>query len=639
MVFEPEEAVGWIWHRWVGDAASYPRYPKAAVSLAEMQRMLAVLFRALGGDKGVRLVAAASVSYGHRLGFRQKIGVGRERLARPALDGETLQLPPAIDCFPDRADNRLLYEWLVAWLAHAGPPPPRPADPLQADIARLRHAAATTARTLRQWPGLREAYARLTISIDARRPRRARGAWEQRIEDAVAYVLTGVGGTFPAFNPAVPQDVLDETVPLSRFAAPPGYRPFLPVPLWGEVRNSAQSSGFQKAGATESAAGVPADAKRRRAERRKYRNRRDEPFALTRFEQMLASAELVDLDRNVEDDDPDSARHAAEELDELAIREHERRASAALRLDLDLAPPEADATPLRAELTYPEWDHRRGVYHKDYCRVFAEPVAEEGEDWVPDDQALRRIRQVRRHFEAFRPRRQINPAQQDGDELDLSALVQARADLRAGNAASDRIYVQPRNVARDLAVAVLVDVSLSTEGAIDNRRVLDVEKEVLMALTLGLRACGDAHAVFTFTSRKRGWVNVRTVKDFSDMLDARTARRIGALRPGSYTRMGAAIRHVASRLETQPKQHRLLLLLTDGKPNDIDHYEGRYAVEDTRMAIRETRRRGTKVFGITVDEHAREYFPYIFGRGAYAIFPHVSRLTAALPAIYRQLAA
>jgi nitric oxide reductase NorD protein len=80
-----------------------------------------------------------------------------------------------------------------------------------------------------------------------------------------------------------------------------------------------------------------------------------------------------------------------------------------------------------------------------------------------------------------------------------------------------------------------------------------------------------------------------------------------------------------------------LVVITDGKPNDIDQYEGRYGVEDTRMAIREGRKAGLCVFGITVDVHARQYFPYIFGRGAYAIFPNIGRLPVALPAIYRQV--
>lgn len=101
--------------------------------------------------------------------------------------------------------------------------------------------------------------------------------------------------------------------------------------------------------------------------------------------------------------------------------------------------------------------------------------------------------------------------------------------------------------------------------------------------------------------------------------------------------MGAAIRHVVTHLAERPNRHRLLLLLTDGKPNDLDHYEGRYGLEDTRRAIREARRAGLAVFGITVDRKARDYFPYLFGRGAYAIVGRLSRLPHALPALYRQI--
>ena len=360
---------------------------------------------------------------------------------------------------------------------------------------------------------------------------------------------------------------------------------------------------------------------------------------LNRFEMLISAAEMVNLDRDVDDEDAEAAKQAADDLDELAIGEHDRRPASALKLDLDLAANAVDATPIQAVLTYPEWDFRRRAYHRDHCRVVAEPALDEAGDWTPDEAALRRIRQVRQRFEALRPRRQVFPAQADGDELDLAALVRARADLRSGNPASDRIYANVRNAARDLAVMVLVDVSLSTDGVIEDRRVLDVEKEALMALSLGLTACGDDHAILTFTSRRRSWVSMRTVKGFDEAVGAGALRRILALKPSHYTRMGAAIRHAASCLDARPNRHRLLLLLTDGKPNDIDHYEGRYGVEDTRMAIREARRRGLSVFGITVDEHAREYFPYIFGRGAYTIFPHVARLTTALPAIYRQITA
>lgn len=114
-------------------------------------------------------------------------------------------------------------------------------------------------------------------------------------------------------------------------------------------------------------------------------------------------------------------------------------------------------------------------------------------------------------------------------------------------------------------------------------------------------------------------------------------RRIGALKPGYYTRIGAAIRHAAAKLSERPNRQKLLLVLTDGKPNDVDHYEGRFGIEDTRKAVLEARRLGLAVFGVTVDREAQSYFPAIFGTGGYAIVSRIARLPAALPAIYRSL--
>jgi nitric oxide reductase NorD protein len=113
--------------------------------------------------------------------------------------------------------------------------------------------------------------------------------------------------------------------------------------------------------------------------------------------------------------------------------------------------------------------------------------------------------------------------------------------------------------------------------------------------------------------------------------------RIAALKPGFYTRLGAAIRHMSAVLAQRASRRRLILVLTDGKPNDLDHYEGRYGVEDTRKAIGEARRAGHAVFGITIDSKAQSYFPRIFGAGAFAIVSHSARLSAALPLLYRHV--
>ncbi len=345
--------------------------------------------------------------------------------------------------------------------------------------------------------------------------------------------------------------MLDPTVPLETWKAGNGYKPFLPVPLWGEV--VAPRAASPRAASTQEGEGgdpaAPSDGKRRRAARRDNdQTRRNDPLILNRFEKIIGLSEMVNINRSVEDDDEEGARKAAEDLDELSVGQHDRRAATKLRMDLDLAAEAVDTSALTAELTYPEWDYTRGVLHPNHCRVIAEPASPLPTPMVRTGGPTRRPSAASAwcagSSRRLRPRRQRLTAQPDGDELDLSSLVRSVADRRAGGAGSDRLYTSVRPVARDLSVAVLVDVSLSTDGWIDGHRVLDVEKEALLALSHGLAACQDEHGIFTFTSRRRDHVHVRTVKDFDEPLSDLVDRRIQALKPGHYTRIGAAIRHV-----------------------------------------------------------------------------------------------
>jgi nitric oxide reductase NorD protein len=127
------------------------------------------------------------------------------------------------------------------------------------------------------------------------------------------------------------------------------------------------------------------------------------------------------------------------------------------------------------------------------------------------------------------------------------------------------------------------------------------------------------------------------VKDFGETLSPAVLERILSLRPGHYTRMGAAIRQATQDLRAHAALRRLLLVVTDGKPNDIDHYEGRFGIEDTRRAVLEARMAGLAVFAITIDRRAEAYVPHIFGRNGFHIVSHPSRLAEALPGIYRHL--
>ncbi|MDU1665232.1 MAG: VWA domain-containing protein, partial [Bradyrhizobium sp.] len=414
----------------------------------------------------------------------------------------------------------------------------------------------------------------------------------------------------------------------------------LPCPLWGDCWSRAAVAAGRDDEETQAPgeqASAP-DTRKRFARREREEAPRRDPFILNRFEKILAMAEMVNVDRPSDDTDDDDARKAADDLDELAISRRKGRPASKLKFDLDLPPEAIDAARLSSGRLYPEWNYRSGAYLPDHCRVVTGDAAETGDTWTPDAAMRRRIRSVRRRFETLRPRHEVMRAQTDGHDLDIDALVRVRSDLNAGHGALDRVHLAMRPLAHDLAVTLLVDVSLSTDAWVDGVRVLDVEKEALLVLAHGLSACGDSHSILTFTSRRNSWVRLETVKAFGEPMSGQVERRIGALRPGYYTRIGTAVRHAAHELADRPERKRLLLVLTDGKPNDVDHYEGRFAIEDTRKAVQEARRAGVAVFGVTIDAAAQSYFPTLFGRGGYAIVGNIRRLPAALPALYRQLA-
>jgi nitric oxide reductase NorD protein len=630
---ELEETVGRAWHRLVGATASYPVHADEAATLAQVQGQIAVMFRALGGEAGVQIAGARSRKSGHRLGWRQSIGLGDESIDHPGRDGATVFLPDRIALFPDRELNGLLYRWLAAWFATAPAAPTGDVDPLRRDLLTLRRARETVANMPALFPGLVSPYARLAEATAQARPRRPLPRAEQEIE-RIVLALLGVD--------APPQGRLWLAVigavdlPAK---APPGYRPMLPCPLWGDwwTREAvAAAAGDDDAPVPADEADMP-DTRKRHAVRERDDGGKRDPFILNRFEKILAMAEMVNVDRPSDENRDEDARKAADDLDELAINRRSGKPATKLKFDLDLPPEAVDATPLNGGILYPEWDYRAGDHLPDHCRVLTAQAPETGEIWTPDADVRRHVRQVRRRFEALRPQHQVMRGQADGFDLDFDALVRARCDLRAGSGALDRVHVAMRPLAHDLAATLLVDVSLSTDAWVDGQRVLDVEKEALLVLAHGLSACGDHHSILTFTSRRRGWVRVETVKSFEEPMGPAVERRIGALRPGYYTRIGAAVRHAAAELARQSQRKKVLLVLTDGKPNDVDHYEGRFAVEDSRKAVQEARRSGVAVFGVTVDASAQSYFPTLFGRGGYVIVGNIRRLPAALPSIYRQL--
>jgi len=291
-------------------------------------------------------------------------------------------------------------------------------------------------------------------------------------------------------------------------------------------------------------------------------------------------------------------------------------------------------------IAYPEWDWRIDAYHAGRAVVRSAPALLGGEAWAAAvlRRYAREIDEVRRRFERLRPRRVRLGRQPDGPDVDLGAFVTAYADTRAGGAVDDRLYESIRPTRRDLAISLLVDVSGSTDSWVAGQlRIVDVEKEALLLVCQALDALGDRYNVLAFSGEGPESVVVSTVKRFDEPNGHVVQQRIAALEPDRYTRLGAALRHATALLCREAAGHRLLLVLSDGKPNDVDIYEGRYGIEDARQAVAEARLQRIQPFCVTVDRQAPTYLPRIFGPGGYAVLLQAERLPGVLVEVVRRL--
>jgi nitric oxide reductase NorD protein len=632
--WEPEETVGKLWHNFASRLDAPEAHEGAAVDLSEVGGRLAVLFRGLGGSPTVELRPVSPEVSRHRLSWVRRLGAEAEQLPRASFDGEVLRLPDRLAVFPSREANGALYVWLAAAAAFAGTRIDED-DPLRADLRALMAAEAMVDAALDDAPGLRDLYAALAEGILYQRQVPNLPPVEAAIENIIRHLLgeaLSKDGD-KLWSAALAGDFGD-------IQAPHGYQPFRPVPLWPMLRPVSFSEHMEVESRDTEGPPEESSEKTHRARRRKSdQAERNDSFILHKFEAILSWAEFLNLNRRVDDDDPDNAKKAADDQDEIGLGQISKAPPTRLKLHLDLAPEDVDRERLSGKVMYPEWDVRSGQYLPDHVSVLTSQaeIRDDVEDFGKDPATARRIRAVKRQFEALRPGRIMTRGHLDGDALDIEAAVRAQVDRAASGEGNERVWLQSRPEARDLAVSILLDVSRSTESAVSGRAVIDIEREALAALAWGLNACGDDFAIHAFSSLKRSRVYVQKCKGFDEPMGGLVEQRIASLRPGFYTRLGAAIRHTSADLALQTRKRRLLLVITDGKPNDLDHYEGRHGIEDTAMAVREARRQGQSVFGVTIDRQAKSWFARMFGQGGFAVIPEPSRLTMALPQIYRQL--
>ena len=489
--------------------------------------------------------------------------------------------------------------------------------------AWLVDAQRRTRAVLDGLPGMGVRYRRLVLAHIALRPDPSGLPEDEAFNECAVRVALTRPGSVASLHPAQRPPA---AVPLGPHPSPP-------------VTALDNATGVPDRPAAASRPGDPAGETRRRTAECVEMPDGKGGLITVRMENIFSWSEYLKVDRSCEEDeDTDDARRTADDMPVMNVARDARSARSRVRFDLDLPSAEHDDHVLQGEILLPEWDHRRQRLRPDHCHLQRLIAADA--DPCPLPLPLKRTaRRLRAQLELLAPARQFRRGEPDGEEVDLDAYLRFTGDRLVGGAQGDAgLYRRLRSGQRDLACLLLADLSLSTDAWVNNdARVIDVIRDSLFLFGESLAGTGDRFALYGFSSKKREHVRFHHLKGFTEPYGGAVRGRIQAIKPGYYTRMGAAIRHGSTLLAATGAGSQLLILLSDGKPNDLDQYEGRYGIEDTRAAINEARRGGVRPFCVTIDEKASDYLPHLFGVGGYTLIRRPAELPGRLPGIYAQL--
>ena len=298
--------------------------------------------------------------------------------------------------------------------------------------------------------------------------------------------------------------------------------------------------------------------------------------------------------------------------------------------------------PVSDPYCYPEWDYQVQLLRPDWVTVYErrQPVGLAGEI----DEILTRHRpvtaKIRKIIDLLQPEgvaRERNL--EDGDDIDLNAAVDAMIAIRRGETPNPRVTMRHTVKHRDLAIVVLLDLSESTGDRIkeSGQSILELTREACALVATAITGVGDPFAIHGFASDGRHDVRYFRFKDFDERFDDRVKARLAGMSGGLSTRMGAALRHAGLHLMRQSENRKLILLVTDGEPADIDERDPQHLRQDTRRAVDDLQQQGIQSYCLTLDPNADEYVRRIFGTGRYTIVDRVTRLPEKLPMLFATL--
>ncbi|HUH73634.1 MAG TPA: VWA domain-containing protein [Chitinophagales bacterium] len=280
---------------------------------------------------------------------------------------------------------------------------------------------------------------------------------------------------------------------------------------------------------------------------------------------------------------------------------------------------------------YDEWDYSNRSYKKDFCSVYPASPFQSNPSYyqktIKEHATI--LMGLRKMITSLNNKMKWQKRQKQGEEFDLDALLDRNIDILAGKSPDENIFYTKRKTEKDISILLLLDISLSSDGYALNNRIIDVEKDVSILFGEILNEFNIDFAIDCFYSKTRNYASYISLKEFDEPWST-GKDKIGGIEPIGYTRIGTALRHAGARISARDTSKKWVILISDGKPNDYDKYEGKYGVQDVKQALRELNEKNVQSYALAIEAQAKYYLPQMFGKNHYQILSSPKNLIDSL---------
>jgi nitric oxide reductase NorD protein len=289
-------------------------------------------------------------------------------------------------------------------------------------------------------------------------------------------------------------------------------------------------------------------------------------------------------------------------------------------------------------ILYDEWDYSNKSYKDNFCKVYPKTLLKTDVNYYQKTIKGNTLTllNLRKMLTSFNNKYQQQKRQSQGEEFDIDAITDLFVDVNSGHTPSEKVYLTKRKKEKDLSILLLLDISLSSDSYAAGNRVIDVEKQVSILFGEILNEFNIDFSIDCFYSKTRNHSSYITIKDFDENWDS-AKFKVGAVEPSGYTRIGAALRHSGSMLDKRDTKNKWVILISDGKPNDYDRYEGKYGVNDVKQALRELNQKQINSYALAIEAQAKYYLPQMFGENHYQILTNPIELLQSLVKLYEKI--